>query len=219
MIPNRRRIVVIGSLVILAGAGGLAAAAIPSPSGTISGCYKAANGTLRVIDSSATCNNNEVAISWSQTGPQGPAGPEGAVGPVGPVGPQGATGPAGPQGNPGPQGPVGAQGPQGAAGSARAYGFVNYDVTVDPTLNNGIQSVSQPWPGQFCFSLGFTPKNAVATIDPTTAGDVYIVMAYVPHGGGVGPIGGCDTGHADAAVIIKDIYGALQNAGFYILFQ
>ena len=83
--------------------------------GVIHGCYQKNVGNLRVIDPSAgdSCRPSEVAISWSQTGPQGPAGPQGPPGPQGPQGPAGATGPQGPAG---PQGATGATGPQGPAG-------------------------------------------------------------------------------------------------------
>lgn len=59
---------------------GLAYAAIPDSQGVIHGCYRnsglLANGQLRIIDGdSQTCNSNEAAISWNQTGPQGPPGP------------------------------------------------------------------------------------------------------------------------------------------------
>jgi hypothetical protein len=62
--------------------------------GVIDGCYKSANGQLRVIDPATQgCLPSETPISWSQTGPQGPPGPQG---PQGPEGPQGDVGPRGP---------------------------------------------------------------------------------------------------------------------------
>ena len=54
--------------------GGVAYATIPDSGGVIHGCYKV-NGDLRVIDSpSQSCAMNETALTWSQTGPQGPPG-------------------------------------------------------------------------------------------------------------------------------------------------
>ena len=47
-------------------------AAIPDPNGVIHACYRA-NGNLRLVDKSS-CTGNETAISWSQSGPQGPQG-------------------------------------------------------------------------------------------------------------------------------------------------
>jgi hypothetical protein len=116
-----------GSLLILTGA--IALASIPDAGGIINGCFKTANGHLRVIDSATdSCLPGETAISWSQTGPQGPqgaVGPQGPQGAVGPQGPQGAVGPQGPQGAVGPQGPqgiVGDAGPQGPKGDTGATG-------------------------------------------------------------------------------------------------
>jgi hypothetical protein len=91
-------------------------AAIPdSTTGEIHGCYKASNGSLRVIDSAMgeTCGNSEMAVSWNQQGPQGEQGPAGPQGEQGPAGPQGEQGPQGPQGQAGPQGEQGPQGPAG----------------------------------------------------------------------------------------------------------
>src|SRR4051794_14301718 len=114
-------------------------AAIPGSSGVINGCYQKNVGNLRVIDPSAgdNCRPSEIAISWSQTGPQGLQGPQGpkgdtgatgAIGPQGPVGPKGdtgatgATGPQGPVGPKGDTGATGATGPQGPKGDTGATG-------------------------------------------------------------------------------------------------
>lgn len=99
-----------------------AVGAIVGADGTIQGCYKKQNGQLRVVPAAAECGPSELAVSWSQQGPQGEPGPQGIQGPqgeTGPQGPQGETGPQGPQGETGPQGPqgdTGAQGPQGETG-------------------------------------------------------------------------------------------------------
>jgi hypothetical protein len=82
--------------------------------GVIHGCYKSQNGQLRLIDPATdSCHPSETAISWSQTGPQGPQGPPGPQGPTGPQGPAGPQGVPGPQGPAGPQGATGPQGPPG----------------------------------------------------------------------------------------------------------
>jgi hypothetical protein len=86
-----------------------ASAQIPAAggAGVIDGCVDK-HGNLRIIDTSTTsCNSNETAVEWNQTGPQGLQGPQGDAGPVGPSGPQG---PAGAQGSAGPQGPAGVSG-------------------------------------------------------------------------------------------------------------
>jgi hypothetical protein len=105
-----RRVVLLG-IGALALAGGIAYASIPDSNGTIHACLQQTQGQVRIIDpAQQQCRSNEVAISWSQTGPQGPPGPQGPKGDTGPQGPQGATGPQGAKGDTGPQGP---QGPAG----------------------------------------------------------------------------------------------------------
>jgi hypothetical protein len=53
-------------------------AAIPDPSGAIHACYRS-NGNLRLVDRSS-CTSSETALTWNQTGPQGPAGAPGPQG-------------------------------------------------------------------------------------------------------------------------------------------
>jgi hypothetical protein len=86
---KRRAWVPLAAVAALIGAVAIAQAAIPSSNGTIHGCYHKNSGDLRVVENPATCQNSETALSWSQTGPQGPQGP------TGPQGPKGDTGPAG----------------------------------------------------------------------------------------------------------------------------
>lgn len=109
--------VVIGAVF----SGALAAAAIPDPDGTITGCYRTyagllhPQGSLRVVDSPSECRSSESALTWNQQGkpgPVGPAGPTGKAGAPGPAGPQGEAGATGAQGG---QGPTGPQGPPGVS--------------------------------------------------------------------------------------------------------
>jgi hypothetical protein len=104
--------------------GAVTLAAIPDSSGVIHGCYQKNVGNLRVIDPGAgdDCRPSEIAIRWSQTGPQGPAGPAGPQGPKGDTGATGPAGPAGPAGPEGPKGDTGATGPEGPAGPAGPEG-------------------------------------------------------------------------------------------------
>ena len=122
----------LGVAITAALAGGVAWATIPSSGGVINGCYQKNDGQLRVVDTAGACRASELALSWSQTGPQGA---QGAQGPQGAKGDTGATGAQGPQGEQGPrgfqgfqgltgaQGPQGAQGPAGPAGAANAFEF------------------------------------------------------------------------------------------------
>lgn len=87
---------VTGFVVVVACAGGAAYATIPDGSGVINGCYNRQGGDLRVIDPDAeNCLPSELAISWSQRGPQGARGPQGLQGLQGPPGRQGDPGPPG----------------------------------------------------------------------------------------------------------------------------
>jgi hypothetical protein len=109
--------------------GGVGWAAIPDSGGVIHGCYQKEHGQLRVIDSEQqqSCKHSEVALNWSQTGPQGPAGPQGPKGDTGAIGPQG---PAGTQGPAGPQGAQGATGPQGPTGPSDGWSLDGYGTPV-----------------------------------------------------------------------------------------
>jgi len=96
----RPAVVAVAIAAALLVAGGIAYATIPDSSGVIHACYKVDpkgnldnNATLRLIDPSTTkpdtasCKNNEQALDWNQTGPQGQTGPTGATGATGPTGP------------------------------------------------------------------------------------------------------------------------------------
>jgi hypothetical protein len=87
------------ALVLLAGGTAAGAAIASGPvdgSGVIHGCWTntAINGSHAFIlqDAGTACPNGTTAISWNQTGPQGPAGPARATGPAGPAGAQGPPG-------------------------------------------------------------------------------------------------------------------------------
>ncbi len=115
-----RRIVIgaVGAAVALGSAGAVAATVLGTTSEVIQACADK-DGRLRLAAPDVGCFKGETAISWNQTGPQGPAGSDGAQGPAGPQGIPGQQGPAGATGAMGAQGaagPAGAQGPQGAIG-------------------------------------------------------------------------------------------------------
>lgn len=118
--------VVVPTVAVLGVGGAIAAAAIPSADGTITGCYLSSNGhfggNLRVVDSASDCTRLETAITWNQKGQQGPQGTPGAQGGQGP---QGDTGPKGDPGAPGSAAPliVGGEALQGG----RAQAFLKLD--------------------------------------------------------------------------------------------
>jgi hypothetical protein len=57
---------VIALVALVVALGGVTYAAIPSPDGTISGCYSTSTGTLRVVDAAGDedCASGEKAIAW-----------------------------------------------------------------------------------------------------------------------------------------------------------
>jgi type VI protein secretion system component Hcp len=108
---------------LIAGIGAVAYAALQDGKGVIHACVDG-KGNTRIIDTSVdTCRKGETAISWNQTGPQGPAGSPGVPGAQGQPGLQGAAGPAGAPGPAGAAGPPGQQGVQGLQGVERQQGL------------------------------------------------------------------------------------------------
>jgi hypothetical protein len=77
----KRTAVVVAAMLVLA-SGAVALAAIPGANGVITGCRDTRTGALRVIDAEAgqTCTAKESALTWNQSGPQGPAGQDGVSG-------------------------------------------------------------------------------------------------------------------------------------------
>jgi hypothetical protein len=107
--------VTLAATLALAGGAALATGAIPGSDGVIHGCYNVTNGQLRVVDpATANCKDQETAIQWSQTGPQGP---QGIPGPQGEQGVKGDTGAQGPAGQDGANGLNGTDGKDGANGT------------------------------------------------------------------------------------------------------
>jgi hypothetical protein len=188
----KRKVLLLASLLaILTVAVGVAAhASIPSPAGVINSCLSN-NGVLRVIDSSATCQQNETPLTWNQTGstgPTGPQGPQGATGPqgpAGPAGPQGVPGLAGPQGSTGPvgaQGPTGLQGPPGFANSATtaslapvsiftsAWGTID-TLTISLTAQHTVQ-ITADMQGSATVGVVGTAERLVIDGNPIQSSDV-----------------------------------------------
>lgn len=77
---------VTATLALFVVLGGVGIASIPGPDGRIHACYADSRGSMRIVDSEASCETGESRITFNQTGPQGPAG---AAGPAGQRGPSG----------------------------------------------------------------------------------------------------------------------------------
>jgi hypothetical protein len=103
---KRNRIVMSAAAgLFLVGGGTAIGAVIAAPvdsAGVVHGCWKnaGANGShaFAMQDAGTACPRGTTAITWSKTGPAGPAGPAGQPGPAGSTGPAGPRGPAGPSG-------------------------------------------------------------------------------------------------------------------------
>jgi hypothetical protein len=135
-------------------------AAIPDGGGVINACYKKNTGELRVIDAerAQVCHpTKELALAWSQVGPQGLPGPAGSPGEKGDKGDPGAAGVPGAPGAPGAKGETGATGATGATGPqgipgppgpAGPGGISGYEIVSDSFdvggFQTGIGSVSCP---------------------------------------------------------------------------
>ena len=83
---KRKYLIAAGGLVVLLAGGlgaGIASAAIPDSGGVIHACYQSPppqhGANLQVIDTGngGSCGGGMVALTWNQTGPQGPAGSTG----------------------------------------------------------------------------------------------------------------------------------------------
>jgi len=120
------------AVALLAVAGGIAYATIPSASGVFTACKLNGVGTIRLIDPSlphssllSHCTAFETQVQWDasgQAGAQGPPGPKGDKGDKGDTGPAGAPGAAGATGAPGPKGDKGDTGDTGATGATGPQG-------------------------------------------------------------------------------------------------
>jgi hypothetical protein len=89
LLPSTRTVLLLATVGAVIIGTGVATGAIPGADGTITACYNARDGAVRVIDgeSGATCAGNERKLSWNQRGPAGPPGAKGDKGDPGPQGP------------------------------------------------------------------------------------------------------------------------------------
>jgi hypothetical protein len=131
-------------------------------------------------------------------GASGVVGPQGKQGPGGAAGVRGETGPRGETGLRGETGPRGDGGPRGEAGSALAYAHVTKSGVIDAPNSKNVEGVKieTPEPGVYCFSgLGFTPHDAVATLDANEAA-LPLIGATL----GADKLSGCDAGRTQVTV-------------------
>jgi hypothetical protein len=199
----RRVVLAVTVVAVTAIAGGITYAfADIGGGGVINGCYKTQNGQLRVIDpATGRCLPSETAISWNQTGTQGPPGPAGPAGPAGPQGPKGDTGPAG---------PTGPQGPKGDPGTPATSLWAVVDGSSAAIVrSSGATASSKVTTGTYAvtFNRDVTACTYLATIGNSGIGNP-------PHGTIVTALRVFTTN----AVFVetKDVAGALADRNFHL---
>ena len=108
-------------------------------------------------------------------------------------------------------------GARGQDGSAKAYAYVKADGTLDPARSLNITSAFLADVGE-CFSLPFTPKNVVASVQGYEDGVLVPQVGFVLTGLGAFP--GCPPG-SNAWVSIKEYRDPLIRDGlpFYVMFN
>jgi hypothetical protein len=162
--------------VVMAGVifGGVALATTSDSSDVIHGCV---NKTTRVLRVANTCKGDEIAITWNQHGPAGPAGPSGppgvggVQGPSGASGPAGSPGPSGPAGSAGPSGPPGPSGAPGPSGSPGPSNVLTYSDTSAPISGTGANtfgSLELADPAGYFVNAAVTISASVGTAEGAT---------------------------------------------------
>jgi hypothetical protein len=160
----------IGGVVTLLLAAGVTFALAQSTT-TYYACVNNSSGTIHMVEAGETCNNNEILITWNETGPPGPQGEQGDPGPQGP---QGETGPQGEQGETGLQGPQGEAGPKGEQGEAGPQGEPGPQGEQGPQGEPGPEGPpgGAPLLDQYCppgqFVTGIDTEGNLVCLDPTT---------------------------------------------------
>jgi Collagen triple helix repeat (20 copies) len=207
----RRGALAVAAVAFVAIAGGVTyAVADIGGGGVINGCYKSQNGQLRLIDPATDrCLPSETAISWSQTGPQGPPGPTGAQGPTGPMGPQGLKGDTGATG---PPGVAGARGPTGATGQQGPPGPTNVHTT-------GFVSLS-PGNSRTLLSANLVELIAVCNAGPTTVVQIAPqgqFVVYSTQSTSLGNLGGVVFNGNTVAIASSTANGSADGGRFNLL--
>jgi hypothetical protein len=144
------------ALFVAFGGGALAAtSSFTGPNGQIHGCANKTTGALRALKTGGKCGRKEIALVWSQQGPQGRVG---------------ATGPPGTNGTNGLNGTNGTNGQNGANGATKVVvhsGTNNAACDPGEVATGGGAAISSPG-GSLTTSIPET-FNAAATPQYTTA--------------------------------------------------
>jgi hypothetical protein len=179
---------VLGAVVGLALAGGVAYASIPDSGGVIHACMLKNIGTIRLIDPAfgQKCNATfETAVDWNQKGARGPTGPSG-TGARGPTGPKGDAGTNGSGGATGTRGPTGADGAKGASGTRGPSGPAGPSGADGPKGTTGARGPTGP--------AGGGSGGAISGYEKHTANLANFQAVYVFPGSSPSVTISCSTG-------------------------
>ncbi len=106
---------------------------------------------------------------------------------------------------------------KGESAPPLAYAKVNDDGTLDTANSKGvIDSTMTTPPGRYCFKLGFTPHNMVASAE-RFVGASNSVVAQPAVTATITAV--CPAGYQDAGVFVFDNTGSLVNNRFFIIFN
>ena len=201
--------------------------------------FVALTGTSMAASGYVITNQKQIKPSvlrkLKQPGARGARGPQGPQGPPGKEGSPGATGREGKQGKEGKGGAA-----VGAAGGAKAWAHITSDGEVEngnnieeanvvqATFFNKTTKKTEIEEGVYCISeLGFTPQNAVATIDGNEAEIPGAITVHL----GVGLESNCKPGTEITVETYEpeieegkkvglgefEIFEITKDSGFYIL--
>jgi hypothetical protein len=197
-IGNHMRGHFVAYLALFFALGGTSFAAVNALPNNSVGSPQIKNGSIQKVDIS----KRTVSALRGLRGPRGLIGATGATGAAGAAGAQGV------------------KGDTGAAGSALAYAHVLADGTLDTANSKNIvgEEHSPGNTGRYCFDLGFTPKNAIATSQKISfeANSVVLQVGLEP-----GAITGiCPAPFQEASVFAwTSNTAALVDSAFFIVFE
>jgi hypothetical protein len=113
------------------------------------------------------------------------------------------------------------RGPAGPPGTARAFGYVAANGTLNPFISRNIVRLSHPAKGLYCFYLGFQPLNAVASLSSGGSAGVDAVKTTVAHDDAHGDrCAGVEQASVETLnVNLHSNTNSAANGAFYVIFN